>query len=133
MSLNELVSRFVDTVSQWESIQPEPHRFGGTEFKLGNVEIGHIHRNNGMVDIPFTVKIREVLVAEGLAQPHHLLHESGWITFFLRDESSLAHSLWLMRLSYLQKRSRRQPLEETELQNLQLSDNLKAAAFPRLV
>jgi hypothetical protein len=132
MSLSELVGQFVDTVSQWETVQPEPHRFGGTEFKLGNVEIGHIHRNNGMVDIPFTVKIREVLVAENLAQPHHLLQDSGWITFFVRDENSLVHGLWLMRLSYLQKRSRRQPLEESELQNMNLSESLKIAAFPRL-
>src|SRR5690242_7970604 len=130
MSLNELVSRFVDTVSQWESIKPEPHRFGGTEFKLGNVEIGHIHRNNGMVDIPFTVKIREVLVAESLAEPHHLLHESGWITFFVRDEKTLAQGLWLMRLSYYQKRSRRQALDEAEFAKLNLSEALKAVAFP---
>jgi hypothetical protein len=133
MSLNERVSRFVDMVSQWENIQPEPHRFGGTEFKLGNVEIGHIHRNNGMVDIPFTVKIREVLVAEGLAEPHHLLHESGWITFFVTDEKTLGQALWLMRLSYLQKRGRRQVLAEADLETMNLSEALKAAAFPRLV
>jgi hypothetical protein len=131
MSLNELVSRFVDTVSQWESIQAEPHRFGGTEFKLGNVEIGHIHRNNGMVDIPFTVKIREVLVAESLVEPHHLLHESGWISFFVRDENTLSQALWLMRLSYLQKRGRRQALDETDLEKLNLSTALKTAAFPK--
>ena len=124
MNLSELVGRFVDTVSQWEAVQPEPHRFGGTEFKLGNVEIGHIHRNNGMVDIPFTVKIRENLVAEGLAEPHHLLHDSGWISFFVRDESSLEQGLWLMRLSHLQKRSRRQPLDESELPSLNLSEKL---------
>jgi hypothetical protein len=133
MSLTELVSRFADTVSQWEAIEPEAHRFGGTEFKLGNVEIGHIHRNNGMVDIPFTVKIREVLVAENLAEPHHLLHESGWITFFVTDEKSLEHGLWLMRLSYLQKRSRRHALDDAELGTMNLSEALKAAAFPRLV
>src|SRR5688572_137671 len=124
--MSQLVNRFVETVSQWDAISPEAHRFGGTEFKLGNVEIGHIHRNNGMVDIPFTVKMREALVAENLAQPHHLLDESGWITFFVRDEQSLDHALWLMRLSYLQKRSRRQALAEAELDSLGLSENLKA-------
>lgn len=126
-----LVGRFVETVSQWEAIENEPHRFGGTEFKIGNVEIGHIHRNNGMVDIPFTVKMREALVAEGRAQHHHLLHDSGWISFFVRDEASLEQAIWLMRLSYLQKRSRRKPLEAAEIEALQLSPKLKAAAFPR--
>src|SRR5688572_5565310 len=127
--MKALVERFVETVSQWEAVQHEPHRFGGTEFKLGNVEIGHIHHGNGMVDIPFTVKMREALVAEGLAQHHHLLHDSGWITFLIRDESSLKRALWLMRLSYLQKNSHRKVLDADELASLKLSDNLKAAAF----
>jgi hypothetical protein len=130
--MKQFVERFVETVRQWDGLQAEPHRFGGTEFKLGNVEIGHIHHGNGMVDIPFTVKIREVLVAEGLAEHHHLLHESGWISFFIRDEASLERALWLMRLSYLQKNSRRKALEQEELASLKLSERLKAAAFPRL-
>lgn len=130
--MNQLAARFVETVKQWDGIQAEPHRFGGTEFKLGNVEIGHIHHNNGMVDIPFTVKIREVLVAEGLALHHHFLHESGWITFFIRDEASFERASWLMRLSYLQKSSRRKALDTEELAKLKLSASLKASAFPRL-
>lgn len=104
--MNTLVSQVVRTVSAWDGITPEPHRFGGTEFSLGKVEIGHIH-NHGMVDIPFTKKIRDALVAQNDALPHHLLVESGWITFYVRSEDDVTQALRLMRLSYLHKRSRR--------------------------
>ena len=96
------------------------------------MEIGHIHNYNGMVDIPFTVKVREVLVKEGLADYHHLLKDSGWITYFVRDENSLQHAIWLMRLSYLQKTSRRNPVDPHEINAMNLSNNLKQAAFPKL-
>ncbi|MCA9913776.1 MAG: DUF5519 family protein [Anaerolineae bacterium] len=130
--LADLVAQLIEEVSSWENISAAPHRFGGTEFSLGRVEIGHIHRNNGMVDIPFTVAIREVLVSEGLAQPHHLLTDSGWITYFVRDDASLQHALWLMRLSYWQKRSRRQAIDIAQVDSLRLSSALQSAVFPRL-
>ncbi len=105
--MNPLVQQIIDTVSAWEGITPEPHRFGGTEFSLGKVEIGHVH-HSGLVDIPFTKKLREALVADGQAQVHHLLVDSGWISFYLRKPGDEAQALRLMRLSYLHKRSRRQ-------------------------
>lgn len=85
-----------------------------------------------MVDIPFTVKMREILVAEALAQTHHLLYDSGWITFYIRDDISLQQALWLMRLSYLQKQSRRNAINPEEISRMKLSADLKAASFPRL-
>jgi len=131
MSTKTLVTQFIEEIQQWDGIIAEPHRFGGKEFKLGRVEVGHVHEQNGMVDIPFTVKIREVLLAEGLAQPHHLLPDTGWITYFIRDDQSLQHALWLMRLSYTQKRSRRNSVEVAQIEALELSDGLLAATFPR--
>lgn len=130
--MTNLAQQFTNTISTWEQIEAAPHRFGGTEFNLGRVEIGHIHNHNGMVDIPFTVKMREVLVDERLADYHHLLTDSGWVTYFVRDEESLNHALWLMRLSYLQKFSRRNKIDLNEVEQMNLSDNLKQAAFPKL-
>jgi hypothetical protein len=49
---------------------------------------------------------------EDRALPHHILPESGWISFYLRAEGDVERALWLLRLSYLQKRmarSRREP------------------------
>src|SRR5690606_8903461 len=119
-------------ISNWKNIEAKPHRFGGTEFTIGKVEIGHVHHNNGMVDIPFTVKIREALVTEGLADLHHLLKDSGWITFFINDEGTLTQAIWLIRLSYLQKTSRRNGIDAKELSTLRMSATIKQAAFPQL-
>lgn len=100
------VAHITETVSAWDGIAAAPHRFGGVEFNLGKVEVGHVHAS-GLVDIPFTVAMRERLVAAGLAEPHHLLAESGWISFYLGRTGDAEAALRLYRLSYLVKRYRR--------------------------
>lgn len=100
------VQMIIETVSAWDGITPAPHRFGGTEFTLGKVEVGHVHQH-GLVDIPFPKRLRDPLVAAGDAQPHHLLADSGWISFYLRAPDAADQALRLYRLSYLQKRARR--------------------------
>jgi hypothetical protein len=87
-------------VSAWPNVSVHPHRFGGREFCVGNAEVGHVHEN-GIVDIPFPRSIRDALLAENLAEEHHWVPNSGWITFRLRSEDDLSHAVWLMRLSYL--------------------------------
>ena len=70
-----------------------PHRFGGVEFRLGKRELGHIHRE-GWADLPFTSRIREMLVETGRAQPHRF-GVRGWVSADLDDEA-----IELFRLSY---------------------------------
>lgn len=60
-----------------------------------------------MVDIPLPRRVRDQLVAEGKAGPHHLLPKTGWITVFARTEVEVEPTMWLLKLSYLQKRLRR--------------------------
>lgn len=94
------IEQVQQAVSSWPGISEQPHRFGGLEFNLGTVEIGHIHPN-GMVDISLNSKIRTQLVAEKKALPHHLLPETGWITFYIRSDADVEQAVWLFRLSYL--------------------------------
>jgi hypothetical protein len=42
-----------------------------------------------------------VLIDEELAEPHHLLVDSGWITFHIRSKDDIDHAVWLYRLAYL--------------------------------
>lgn len=107
----DTVNTLVQHISAWPGVRVEAHRFGGVEFKFGAVEIGHVHRG-GMVDIPFTRKLRAQLVAAGEAEPHHLLPETGWVSFYVRKEGDLDNALRLFRLSYLQKTRRRALLDE---------------------
>jgi hypothetical protein len=89
-----------EQVAAWPDVSVHPHRFGGREFRFGNAELGHVHLG-GTVDIPFPRAIRDALLADGLAEQHHWVPNSGWTTFHVRDEGDFQHALWLMRLSYL--------------------------------
>lgn len=87
-------------ISTWAGISVHSHRFGGREFRFGSAEVGHVH-TGGVIDIPFTRSIRDLLLQQGLAEEHHFVPNSGWITYTMRGEAGLKHALWLMRLSYL--------------------------------
>jgi hypothetical protein len=87
-------------VAEWPHISVHPHRFGGMDFRFGDAEVGHVH-TNGIVDIPFPRSVRDALLADGLAEEHHWVPNSGWITFQMRGEEDLNHAMWLMQLSYV--------------------------------
>jgi Family of unknown function (DUF5519) len=120
-------------VSTWQNISVHPHRFGGREFLFGKAEVGHIHVG-GMVDIPFPRSVRNALLAEGLAEEHHWVPNSGWITFRIRNEQDFDHALWLMRLSYLRYMLKTstdpQKVFEQESEELRLSPEFKSLLKP---
>src|SRR5438445_7944939 len=86
-------------VSAWPDVTVGPHRFGGVEFRLGRRELGHLHGSR-LADLPFPVKTRERLVAAGRAQPHHVLPDSGWVSFYIRDAADIPAVVELFRLNY---------------------------------
>ena len=75
------------------------HRFGGVEYVIGTREIGHIHGDH-MVDIPFPRKVRDEIVAAGHAELHHILPETGWVSFYLRQEDDVEKAIALLHESY---------------------------------
>lgn len=75
------------------------HRFGGTEYKLGKREIGHVH-GDILVDIPFPIKVRNEIVESDEAQPHHILPDSGWVSVYLNEEEDVDRAINLLRRSY---------------------------------
>jgi len=80
-------------------IEAAPHRFGGTEYRLGRREIGHVH-GDSLVDIPFPKKVRDELVAAQRAEPHHILPESGWVSIFLRQDGDVERAIELLQYSF---------------------------------
>ncbi len=124
-------------VCSWKGVSLAPHRFGGVEFKWAKAEIGHIHRN-GLLDVPFPIPVRDQLLLEGSASKHHVLPNSGWVSFQIRSEADVRHAIWLLKLSYLRyllgqaRRSLTQKDQGTspavqELKALNLSAGLTAA------
>lgn len=87
------------TVLGWEGVTAHPHRFGGIEYRLGKRELGHVH-GDSLVDIPFPTRIRDEVVAEGRAEPHHILPSSGWISFYLQEPGDVERAISLLRLSF---------------------------------
>jgi hypothetical protein len=91
--------QIVNEVSKWEGIETAQHRFGGTEFKLGRRELGHVH-GDYQADIAFPMNVRNELVEKNRAQHHHILAKSGWVTFRFRKESDLQDAISLFKLAY---------------------------------
>jgi hypothetical protein len=120
-------------VSGWPRVTIHPHRFGGKEFRYQKAEVGHVHMG-GIVDIPFPLSIRNALLAEGLADEHRWVPNSGWITFQIRNEQDLKHALWLMLLSYLRYalKTEHDPrkLLESETADLHLSPRFTSLLAP---
>lgn len=88
-----------EAVTAWEELAHAPHRFGGTEFRVGRREVGHVH-GDSLVDIPFPVPVRNELVESGAAEPHHILPQSGWVSVYLRNSADVSRAIQLLRRSY---------------------------------
>jgi hypothetical protein len=76
-----------------------PHRFGGTEYRYGRRELGHVHGDR-FADLPFPRAVRDELVAEGRARPHHVLPDSGWVTAPMHTDANIENVIALFRQSY---------------------------------
>ena len=91
--------RIEDEVGGWPGVEKREHRFGGVEFRVNGHEIGHLHGDR-MADLPFPVRMREELVASGEAQEHHVLPQTGWVSYRIRGDGDIEGALGLFRKSY---------------------------------
>ncbi|HZY66262.1 MAG: DUF5519 family protein [Actinomycetota bacterium] len=91
--------RIRDEVLAWEGTESRPHRFNGTEFRVNGHEIGHLHGDR-LADLPFPRRIREELVSKGKAQTHHVLPQTGWVSYRIRGEEDVEGALELFRRNY---------------------------------
>ena len=99
MSVSNAQKIITQTVLSWEGVSSASHRFGGVEYQFGTRELGHIHGDH-LVDIPFPKKVRDEIVNAQLAEPHHILPETGWVSFYLRQEEDIKKAIELLQRSY---------------------------------
>jgi hypothetical protein len=90
--MEDIRARISGEIASWEGVSVHAHRFGGVAFQFGERELGHLH--DTWADLPFTDRIREMLVATGRAEPHKS-GVAGWVSRELDDET-----VELFRLSY---------------------------------
>jgi hypothetical protein len=91
--------RIAAEVGGWPDVTVAPHRFGGVEFRVHRRELGHLHGGH-LADLPFPRAVRNDLVASGRAMPHHVLHDSGWVSFPIRAADDVNRAIELFRLNY---------------------------------
>ncbi|HYY32367.1 MAG TPA: luciferase family protein [Gaiellaceae bacterium] len=101
MSIRERVAQ---ELLGWEGVSSAPHRFGGVAFFLGKREVGHLHGDR-LADLPFPKPVRDELVESGRAKPHHVMPESGWVSFWIEGDDDLPRVLELFRMSYERARA----------------------------
>ena len=89
----------IAAVASWRGVEVGPHRFGGVEFRVGRREVGHLHGDR-IADLPFPRRVRDELVEAGRALPHHVLPDSGWVTFPIKTPADVEAAVELFRLSY---------------------------------
>jgi hypothetical protein len=93
------VAQIRSEVGSWAGVSVHPHRFGGTEFRLGGRELGHLHGER-WADLPFPRRIRDMLVETGRASPHHVLPHTGWVSRQISSEQDVGDVIELFRLAY---------------------------------
>jgi hypothetical protein len=86
-------------VGGWPGVEARAHRFGGVEFRVNGHEIGHLHGER-MADLPFPVRMREELVAAGAARVHHVLPQTGWVSYRIHQPEDVEGALELFRKNY---------------------------------
>ena len=101
-ALLDLLDEIEYEVLSWDKTTARMHKFGGIQFDVDKKEIGHIH-SNGLLDILFSKEIKNQLVKEGRAKEHHTFKNSGWISFYIRNQEDKDYGLELLKHSYLMK------------------------------
>ena len=99
MSEVDVFKRIKSELTSWPGVTSGPHRFGGTDFRVNGKEMGHIHGAR-FADLPFPMNVRNQLVAEGKALPHHVLPNSGWVTVLIKNEADITSLIGLFRKQY---------------------------------
>jgi hypothetical protein len=83
----------------WDGVSEQEHRFGGVEFRFKNKELGHLHGEK-LADFPFPKSVRDELIQARLAEQHHVLPNSGWVSFWIKGEQDIPHLLKLFKMQY---------------------------------
>jgi hypothetical protein len=109
ISMNKIIEIIEKEILSWPYVTAEPHRFGGIEFRLDKREMGHVNIE-GLADIPFPMKIRDELVNSERVKPHHVLPQSGWVSYWFHNnkEEDISTVIELFRLRYEQLKTKTQ-------------------------
>ena len=115
-SVTRALGSLSNTLLSWPNVSMSRHRLGGRQFDCRGIELGHVH-SNGIVDLRLTASEQGEVLANGLAQRHHIAPSSTWVTFLIekRYHAQTAASLFAIpfnRVTTQQRTSSESPSEE---------------------
>ena len=99
MTMSRIIENIKKEILSWPYVSSEPHRFGGIEFRINKREMGHIHGDK-LADLPFQMDVRNKLVDSGHVSPHHVLPQSGWVSYWIKGEKDIPVVIELFKMRY---------------------------------
>jgi len=99
MSSESIAAQIQREVTSWPGVTAQAHGGGMIFFHVGRREIGHLHGNR-LADLPFPVRIRRQLVAEGKVDLHYLHPTTGWTTYYIKGDHDVPAIIGLFKLNY---------------------------------
>ena len=97
--MSAILESLKKVILNWPEVFAEQHRFGGVEFRVYKREMGHIHGDR-LADLPFPMETRNRLVNSGRVSPHHVLPQSGWVSFLIKGEQDIPRVIELFKMRY---------------------------------
>ena len=90
-------------VVQWlkelPNVQTKYHKYGGLEFRLHGKEISHIH-GDGLTDVLLNRILAQEVIANSQAEEHHVIGNSGWISFQISNETTASELMGIIQKAY---------------------------------
>ena len=112
ISMSTIIEIIREEILSWPYVAAKAHEFGGIEFLLNKREMGHIHGER-VADLPFPMRTRNELVTSGRASPHHVLPNSGWVSYWIdKGEEDIPAVIELFKMRYEQLKPISQPKQK---------------------
>ncbi len=102
---DELLEQVAGEVLEWQGVTTGDTGRGGLQFSYGRIELGHLH-GSSFADLPFPKKVRDELIAQGLASVHPPLPDSGWVRRKMDGPEDAQAVIELFRMNYDRAKAR---------------------------
>lgn len=104
--IGNIANKLINEIQIWEGIEIRPHTFGGFQFKMNGMDIGHIHGDK-IVDLPLSshIQLKISLLKEKnnnniKLSNYHIYPGSKWIVYYLKDDSDISTVLRDFKFQY---------------------------------
>ncbi|QGQ98885.1 hypothetical protein EHS13_30410 [Paenibacillus psychroresistens] len=102
--LNDWNDQIEAEILQIPGIELSLHKYGGTQFNYCTKELGHLH-SNGLLDILTSKAVKAAYLSKGLAENHHVMPQSGWVSFYIGSIEDQQQAVLLLKEAYERARN----------------------------